>query len=204
MSFSNHHNFGCAARRVRPACLVAAALLCGASASLAITLPQRSHVTGGKPDTAKVAARPKASTTAARPASHRPYLARIGPSPLRFAAALPERTDPPAPPVLTKPEELKPEPAIEPTEPAAPLPPAPAPVAETKAPPPAPVPTTEPKPLNILPDDTRLAVRPEDVLPFFQLPRSGADATIGVAVPFNPATPAAPALPPSSATYQQK
>jgi hypothetical protein len=51
----------------------------------------------------------------------------------------------------------------------------------------------------ILPDDLRRDVRPEDILPFFQFPRSG--ATIGVGVPV-PAQPPVPTMPPSSATYR--
>jgi hypothetical protein len=51
-------------------------------------------------------------------------------------------------------------------------------------------------PLPILPDETRPQVRPEDFLPFFQVP--------GSAMPPGGMTPTRPAtLPPSSATYIQ-
>lgn len=62
----------------------------------------------------------------------------------------------------------------------------------TKAPPP------------ILPDSTRPVVRPEDFLPYFQIPgtaRHSSDATI--LVPAAPGAPAPAAIPPSSATYTQ-
>jgi hypothetical protein len=58
----------------------------------------------------------------------------------------------------------------------------------------------ESEPSSILPDDMRREVRPEDLLPFFQYPRNGG-AVIGVPVP---AQPALPTLPPSSATYRQQ
>jgi hypothetical protein len=58
----------------------------------------------------------------------------------------------------------------------------------------------EPEVTPILPDDTRREVRPEDVIPFFQFPRSGAGIT--TPVPPQPARP--PTLPPSSATYNQQ
>jgi hypothetical protein len=56
------------------------------------------------------------------------------------------------------------------------------------------------EPSSILPDDTRRDVRPEDLLPYFQYPRNDR-AVIGVPVP---PTPAQPTLPPSSATYRQQ
>ena len=48
-------------------------------------------------------------------------------------------------------------------------------------------------PLPILPDDLRQPTRPEDFLPYFQLPGPGV----------NPGVPAPAPLPPSSATYTQ-
>ena len=62
-----------------------------------------------------------------------------------------------------------------------------------------------PPPPAIIPDDTRPAVRPEDFLPFFQLPGSGlapADVRVIVPVPWNAPASASP-LPVSSATYIQ-
>ena len=49
---------------------------------------------------------------------------------------------------------------------------------------------------TILPDDTRPQIRPEDFIPFFQLPGSAPSRASAV-------TPAPTVLPPSSATYQQ-
>lgn len=59
-------------------------------------------------------------------------------------------------------------------------------------------------PSPILPDDARPTVRPEDFLPYFQIPgtaRHAGDVTLMVPVPS--ATPAPGTLPPSSATYTQ-
>jgi hypothetical protein len=64
-------------------------------------------------------------------------------------------------------------------------------------------PKNKPSP-QIIPDDTRPAVHPEDFLPYFQFPSPGNGAgnlNVIVPVPREPAT--AAALPPSSATYTQ-
>ena len=61
------------------------------------------------------------------------------------------------------------------------------------------------KPLSILADDTPHDVRAEDVMSYFQLPRQNERPSVpGINLPFAPAQPAAPTLPASSATYQQK
>lgn len=83
------------------------------------------------------------------------------------------------------------------------------PRAQTDQPPPeapakyAPPPTRKPPPA-ILPDDTRPTIRPEDFLPFFQIPGSAPStggASVIVPVPMSP--PAGITPPPSSATYTQ-
>jgi hypothetical protein len=59
-------------------------------------------------------------------------------------------------------------------------------------------------PAPILPDDSRPTIRPEDFIPYFQIPGSArhpADVTLLVPVPKAPPTPAT--LPTSSATYTQ-
>jgi hypothetical protein len=59
-------------------------------------------------------------------------------------------------------------------------------------------------PASILPDNVRPAVRPEDFLPYFQIPGSAqtpADVTLLVPAPKAPPAPAP--LPPSSASYRQ-
>ncbi len=72
---------------------------------------------------------------------------------------------------------------------------------------PAANPAPEPEksaPSAILPDEVRPQVRPEDFLPFFQVPGSATqpgDVTLVMPVPRSVPTP--PALPPSSATYTQ-
>lgn len=60
-------------------------------------------------------------------------------------------------------------------------------------------------PAAILPDDTRPSVRPEDFLPYFQVPGAAKSANeVNVIMPANIFTPPAAApLPPSSATYTQ-
>ena len=123
-----------------------------------------------------------------------PYLAQVGPAPLRFAPPPPEPTERPSPPETkptVTPVVVAPEPISTPT-----VAPVPATHPETPV-------DTGPKPVRILPDDTPHEVRPEDVLPYFQLPRQGDRASgSGLNLPFTPAVPAT--LPPSSATYQLK
>lgn len=129
-------------------------------------------------------------------ASH-PYLCVVGPPPLRFQD-----------PAATSSAALQPQ-TLEPASAAAPKPDATTPVSA------APVPSAPPKPASpadtqthtagqppgpdsaepaIIPDDMRPRVRPEEFLPFFQLPGSGAS---NAPVPNQPAK-----LPPSSATYR--
>lgn len=57
-----------------------------------------------------------------------------------------------------------------------------------------------PTPASIIPDDTRAPVRPEDFLPYFQIPGAG---EVSLIVPVPRAIPPPPPLPPSSATYTQ-
>jgi hypothetical protein len=65
-------------------------------------------------------------------------------------------------------------------------------------------PPAKPAPSSILPDDTRPAVRPEDFLPFFQIPGTAkAPGDVNVVVPASFSAPTAAPLPPSSATYTQ-
>ena len=64
---------------------------------------------------------------------------------------------------------------------------------------------TNKSPPPILPDHAKPAVRPEDFLPYFQIPGSAAHPSdVTLFVPATPSQPAAPGtLPPSSATYTQ-
>lgn len=139
-----------------------------------------------------------------------PYLPALGARPLRFQRATP-------PPDLV-------------THPAAGAPPVPAltltestvaqanaaaaqstggtarpekPAAEN-APKPTP-PPAKPTPPSILPDDTRPIIRPEDFLPFFQIPGTAkTPGDVHVVVPASSfSAPTAAPLPPSSATYTQ-
>ncbi len=155
-----------------------------------------------------------------RTASHiQPYLVALGAPPLRFD----ELTPPPD--LVTRPPAGAPPQPVEVADVANPLTnttAAPAvPTADVMAPPvaasnvpvvpgpvvepaavdsePAVAPTRTPPP--IIPDELRPQARPEDFLPFFQIPSPAGDATVIVPVPRAPAT-AAP-LPPSSATYTQ-
>ena len=146
-----------------------------------------------------------------------PYLPYVGAPLLRFQEVAPP------PDLVTRPAPAgPPTPTLSPTESSVamenaaaprstasslqPRPPeAPAPEAavkpEAKAPPPAPVKSTPPA---ILPDDTHPPVRPEDFLPYFQIPGSATQPEdVNLLLPA-PRTPPAPApLPPSSATYTQ-
>lgn len=125
-----------------------------------------------------------------RPTIVLPYLAQVGPTPLRFAPPPPEPVERPAP------VEVKAAPAA--TAAPEPVSTTPSVSTPTAAPHEAPV-AAGPKPVSILPDDTPHEVRAEDVLPYFQLPRqSDRHETSGVNMPFTPA------LPQSSATYQLK
>ncbi len=57
---------------------------------------------------------------------------------------------------------------------------------------------------ELLPDEAHPQVRPEDFLPFFQVPGSTRQpGSVSLIVPLSPAPPAPPAQPPSSATYIQ-
>ena len=150
----------------------------------------------------------------ARPgAEPKPYLPVLGAPPLRF-----QEPTPPPDLVMRPPAAAPPTPALTPTESSvalanvaaarsttiAPEPPPAAPSVSdepaTKDTPPAPAKTPPP----ILRDDARPTIRPEDFLPYFQIPGSAqnpADVTLLVPAPPNPPAPAP--LPPSSATYRQ-
>lgn len=135
----------------------------------------------------------------------RPYLLVVGPPALRFQEALEPQPDlstrPPAgaPPhpigkaatVATREEPRRGEPpALSPASAAPPQDPAP-----------APAPDGSPSPAAILPDEIRPKVRPEDFLPYFQFPQSGANPEDVSSVP----TPPVPGKqPPSTATYRQQ
>jgi len=127
----------------------------------------------------------------------RTYLALVGPSALRFADAEPVL---PGEPTLPPPPKPKPtvatDHAITPTDTNTTLQTAINGTDNTDNA----VPTgNSPRPVSILPDDTKHEIRAEDVLPFFQFP--GASDSSSAAIPMS--LPAA-APPPSSATYQQK
>mgnify|MGYP001551269688 CR=1 FL=1 len=148
-----------------------------------------------------------------------PYLPLVGPPPLRFQEELPP------PDLVTHPAAgAPPTPALTPTESSVALanaaaaqsastnsrPPVEVPAAAARPapkstpsllPPVAPAPETPPA---ILPDDARPTVRPEDFLPYFQIPGSATQpGDVNVLVPAPRAAPAPAPLPPSSATYIQ-
>jgi hypothetical protein len=145
-----------------------------------------------------------------------PYLAVVGSPALRF-----QRSTPPPPDLVSRPAAAAPPtPPLTPTESsiaqansaavqAAPrnLRPADeAPVTDIKpaaAPAPTPVKAAPP---SILPDDTRPTVRPEDFLPYFQIPGSAKQANeVNVIMPASAVTTSSGSIPvqPSSATYTQ-
>ncbi|MCX6953466.1 MAG: hypothetical protein NTV51_15055 [Verrucomicrobia bacterium] len=143
-----------------------------------------------------------------------PYLAFVGAPPLRFEKA----TVPPD--VLTRPAAgAPPIPPLSPTESSVaqanasaaqsvaggPLNPDRTASADGKTDGKAASAPAKPAPKPILPDDTRPALRPEDFLPYFQIPGTGKSSNeVNVIMPASalPAPAAAP-LPPSSATYTQ-
>jgi hypothetical protein len=124
----------------------------------------------------------------------RPYLAFVGPPPLRFEELLPPpdlSTHPAAgaPPKVSEQEAKAKATSAKPVLVAS----APAhPVADKTAPA---GPKPPPPPAAILPDDVPSQVHPEDFLPYFQVPGSSA-ANQPPAPPAN--------LPPSRATYTQQ
>jgi len=61
----------------------------------------------------------------------------------------------------------------------------------------------KPAPLSILPDDARRQVRPEDFLPYFQIPGSRGNPDVTLLVPASLGQPANPPPQTSSATYLQ-
>jgi hypothetical protein len=127
----------------------------------------------------------------------------VGPAALRFADVLPPLPPEPVPPALPIPKTPPPEtlaavvPATtitpQPDKPGSPTP-TPTPT-ETELPAPG-----SPKPISILPDDTKNEIRAEDVLPFFQFP-SASDGS-SLSVPSTSSQSRAPSAPPSSATYR--
>jgi hypothetical protein len=139
------------------------------------------------------------------PPPSRPYLAAVGPSPLRFAEAVPPpdlsaRPAVGAPPVPDDTVSAE-APDGAPEKPARPdIVPAPAPAPAT--PPASAAPAAPPRsPPPILADDLRPRVKPEDFLPYFLYPGQGGT----VVVPLVPAAAPVPGvLPPSSATYRQQ
>jgi hypothetical protein len=117
------------------------------------------------------------------------YLLAVGPSGFRFAPPPPVATERPVvAPVAVVVSPKQPEPAaLAPAEPVSPTP-----TMEKSV---KPV-SNAPKPAAIIPDDTPAEVHPEDILPYFKLPK-GARGSIDV--PFTPAAPNT--LPKSSASY---
>ena len=138
------------------------------------------------------------------PAQHAnlPYLSAVGAAPLRFAPppAVPEPVASAAPisatpaPATGASEEITAvEPLATPNLDADTLP-------EGKQ---APKEVLAKDPPRILLDDVRPAVRPEEFLPYFQIPGRKQPGELTVIVPVPPSAPAPSTLPPSSATYTQ-
>lgn len=156
----------------------------------------------------KILARP-GQVFAAGDRVSKPYLAILGAPALRFEEAAPP------PDLVTRPAASappRPAPAggqdSNPPAPGTPVAPAPKPVSEpipasnennpnTSATEPAEAPAPVRTPPPILPDEIRPQARPEDFLPFFQIPTAqpGVNAIVPV--------PRTPTLPASSATYTQ-
>ncbi len=143
----------------------------------------------------------------------KPYLPATGAPPLRFQEAAPP------PDLVTRPAAAAPPtPALTPTESsvaqanaaaarstAVSEAPAVTPAsAASETPAAKSTPPTTKGPTAILPDNARPSVRPEDFLPYFQIPGSAqTPADVTLLVPAAKAPPAPAPLPPSSATYRQ-
>jgi hypothetical protein len=142
-----------------------------------------------------------------------PYLQATGAPPLRFQgveAPLHPAPSAPVPAATPAPAAMLPDPVapvgIEPDPEPVAAPEVPSPTAEAKQPASVADPIGAPArtPAPILPDEARPTIRPEDFLPYFQVPgsaRTPADVTLLVPAPKAP--PAPGPLPPSSATYTQ-
>ncbi len=177
--------------------MLAWALIALPSGASALNTPQR-------PSTAIPVKSSTEHKTAAR-VNPRNYLAMVGPAPLRFAVK--EEPLPPEPVLPTLlPTKLPPEsapksadtPSSTPTDPAT----HPLPDTTTQKTPPNSTPNPDaPKPVSILPDDTKSEIRAEDVLLFFRYP---GNSDTGLAVPFTTTQPRGSTAPPSSATYRQQ
>lgn len=139
-----------------------------------------------------------------------PYLVAIGAPPLRF-----QRPAPP-PDLVTHPAAGGPPvPPLTPTEStvaqanaaaaqSAAIRPATDPATAEAKPKEAPPPPKPAPARTILPDDTRPAIKPEDFLPFFQIPGTAkAPGEVNVIAPATLTAPATTPMPPSSATYTQ-
>ncbi|MGH7945823.1 MAG: hypothetical protein ACREH8_11265 [Opitutaceae bacterium] len=129
-----------------------------------------------------------------------PYLPAVGPAPLRFAAA-PEVPDSSPPrPVSEVPSDStgssEENIAAEPTPP-----PDVTTVSDAKTESKETPPNKETP--GILWDDAHPAVRPEDFLPYFQIPGGKQPGEVTIVVPVPRSAPAPAPLPPSSATYTQ-
>lgn len=161
--------------------------------------------------------RPPGSGPDLRNAEPNPYLPKLGAPALRFQEATPPpdlvvrpaAAAPPTPPLsptetsVALANAAAAQSTVAPTRPAPDPASAPAKPAATETPAPASPPTKTPPP--ILPDAARPSVRPEDFLPYFQIPgaaRNPSDVTIIAPAAINAPPPPA-ALPPSSATYTQ-
>ena len=163
--------------------------------------------------------RPPGSGSDLRSAEIVPYLPKLGAPPLRFQEATPP------PDLATRPAAgAPPLPPLSPTESSVAIANAEAArSASVTDPPSGPPPSAadpattgpattapageapaRPAPAPILPDNVRPAVRPEDFLPFFQIPGAGRQpAGVSVIAPVPPGVPPPASLPASSATYRQ-
>jgi len=198
MKFS-HDSLLTVTLRVVCGSVLAWALIAMPSGASALNAPQRSS--------APLPVNSSLEYKASLRANQRNYLAMVGPAPLRFAVK--EQPLPPEPVLPTPlPEKLpintpesgpKSADTQSTTTTAATIP---LPDATTQKIPPNSTPYPDgPKPVSILPDDTRTEIRAEDVLPFFRFPGS---PDSGVAVPFTATQPRGSTAPPSSATYRQQ
>ncbi len=140
-------------------------------------------------------------------ASAIPYLASVGPRPLRFQTPAPAPVLQEMPVVTTTGPSPTEETAVVAASDAArpgteAMPPTTGTTADSANSTPAESSIQVPQP--ILRDHITPTVRAEDFLPYFQIPGSAQNSSdVTLLVPAVPAAPAAPTIPPSSATYRQ-
>ncbi len=182
-------------QRIARCLRLALVLLVPTPGIFALNPPQRSAAVAPVKNTSE------SNSGSSQSRSSRPYLAMVGPAALRFSDAPPVLPPEPPTPILPKPKQ----PVAETGPDVIPAIPADTAVKQPNtdngdSTGPQKLDPNAPKPISILPDDTKREIRAEDVLPFFQFP--GALDNSSTAIPFSTLEPVR--AKPSTATYRQQ